>query len=71
MSFTAIINMPTLNKIWYCRVFGDGKVPPASKKFVENLPTSKINPTEAGMYYFIFILSVQNILTSLTFKLYC
>jgi len=29
-------------------VFGEGKVPPASKKFVEDLPTSIVTPAEAG-----------------------
>ena len=31
------------------RIFGEGKVPPASKKVLEELPTSLIGPTEAGI----------------------
>ncbi|WAQ97044.1 RN181-like protein [Mya arenaria] len=32
----------------YGRVFGDGKVPPASKKVVEELPTRIVTPSEAA-----------------------
>ena len=34
------------------RVFGGSrKVPPASKKFVDELPTKLISPTIAGLFY--------------------
>ena len=33
------------------RIFGEGKVPPASKKVLEELPTSFIGPTEAGIVF--------------------
>ena len=43
-------NIHFVGFFFYPRIFGgERKVPPASKKVIEDLPTSVIGPTEAGM----------------------